>query len=247
MATRPPTGYVASMDARSSCPSSPDGRHAYRAGRVSGPDYDPSMPAWPTRHERCMFCGMDHVTALRDSTSTLAAPRDYEYQAQMERALDIVARARSRDARVVAIPSAWLRPVSPRMLAQELVRDDWGVIVACVCCALTMRRASHPALWAYLHEFPTPSHAVYATEDDFRRVFGSIGLWQRRMHMLRTYSAAWTAGERPGSGMRCGRYAEDSYRIFVLGETYFLPDDKELRAWLLWRATGVWPGTSRRA
>jgi hypothetical protein len=102
----------------------------------------------------------------------------------------------------------------------------------------TDRDCARPALERVFRIAPTPEDALSLSgegRDLLLDVIRPCGLQNRRLRAILEATEDYVAGRTPLTGMRwCGRYAADSWRIFVLGER---PDpaevsDKELGLFL---------------
>lgn len=130
---------------------------------------------------------------------------------------------------------------SPLMLCQEAVGGDmhygWRVIVASMFCSRTHRSQSHQGLWRFLARWPYPESVAFAQPSTKRRMAQLIkpcGFQNKRVEDLVTMSKNWIMGLRPPEIHGAGEYVTDAYRIFVLKETNFAPQDKELTRYLSW-------------
>ena len=134
----------------------------------------------------------------------------------------------------------------------ELLRDDdvpcltqrvlarlggWELLVGCLMLNKTDRRQALPVLVDLLVRWSTPEEMAVADPDEMFEMIKDCGLGRRRTDALRSVSAQWAAGERPPGMKWCGKYADDSYKIFWTG-TPMLPEevtDGELASYLRWR------------
>ena len=123
-------------------------------------------------------------------------------------------------------------------LIQAVLRDDpWKMLVACVLLNRTSWRQAYPALDAILGRWPGPL-ALAAAGSDLEAVLRPLGLFQRRAATLRALSArcvdigSWPTHLEPGDLPGVGRYAADSYNIFVGRIPGVVPTDRWLLAYL---------------
>lgn len=121
--------------------------------------------------------------------------------------------------------------LSSRLLAQELVCEEWQVFVACMLLNRTRREQAHLALWRVLWRYPTASKLARAHEWDLRPLIRHCGFADRRAEGLIRMASDLLAGERHPFGI--GNYAWESHLIFTHGENNIEPEDHELRAYLV--------------
>jgi methyl-CpG-binding domain protein 4 len=133
-------------------------------------------------------------------------------------------------------------PLSPENLIQEAVRGDpWRILLVCVLLNRTHGREARPALWRILDRWPTAEALSRADPADLAAVIARLGFQNRRAATLIALSTAIAESGIPASvedlpGV--GRYAADSYDIFVRGRFEREPEDKELRRYVRWLRSG---------
>jgi hypothetical protein len=145
----------------------------------------------------------------------------------------------------------------------EASGDPWQVMVACVLLNQTSRRQVD-AVWPELFDlWPTARRWVDGDRDAQREMLAPLGLGDRRDRLLFLLSWAWVArfprGFLSSPARRLdlwrhvdvtrypglGRYAQDSFRMFVLGDVGG-PDrplecgDPVLAAWWMLANTNGW-------
>lgn len=142
----------------------------------------------------------------------------------------------------------------------EASGDPWQVMVACVLLNQTSRRqvdAVHPELF---RRWPGPRQWVDGDRDAQRELLGPLGLADRRDRLLFLLSWAWVARfprgflSSPARRLQLwrdvdvtrypglGRYAADSFRLFVLGDVAGQPasGDPVVAAWRGLAIAGGW-------
>lgn len=125
---------------------------------------------------------------------------------------------------------------SPFGLIQEELRDQpWRLLVACMMLNLTNIKQVRPVIEAFFDRFPTPELAAEANQAELAELIRSLGFYNRRsvsiIKLSRAYIGTWTdVTKLPG----VGKYAADSYRIFVEGKMDVIPTDKKLAKYIDW-------------
>ncbi len=130
---------------------------------------------------------------------------------------------------------------SPLGLIQEDLRGNpWRLLVACMMLNQTSMRQVRPVLWSFFSVWPGPEEASRADQASMAEMLRSLGLQNRRSRLLIRMSEAFLAWD-PSSDVSTlpglGKYAADSYNMFVRGTLVPTVEDKELRKYVAW-ATG---------
>lgn len=131
------------------------------------------------------------------------------------------------------------------ILQAELVKKSpWHMLVGCILLNQTTRKQVDRA-WPKIFEvWPTPEEAVQADRTKLeivRRALHPLGLENKRLKTIRRMSVDYLMEyehcEHDATHINvhslygCGKYASDSFKIFVLGENdieEIMPTDKEL-------------------
>ena len=131
------------------------------------------------------------------------------------------------------------------VLFQEWLRGDpFWMLVACQLVNLTTWRQARPAFWRIrLGCYGLPSVLASRSEESLHDALRPLGLWRRRAKSLIRLAKSWCEEGPPGDAAAvldrpgCGRYASDSWAIFVDGRTDVEPDDGKLN-WYMERLHG---------
>lgn len=131
-------------------------------------------------------------------------------------------------------------PVAPprgRLFQEDLRTDPFWLLVACSLVNLTTWEAAEPVYRQLRETYVDATGLAAAREEDLHDTLRPLGLWRRRSKSLVRLANAWLQGpptrakdvlSLPG----CGRYASDSWAIFVDGRTDVAVDDGKL-GWYL--------------
>ncbi|XP_031330374.1 methyl-CpG-binding domain protein 4-like isoform X2 [Photinus pyralis] len=133
--------------------------------------------------------------------------------------------------------NAWIPPRSPHNLVEEsLYRNPWSLLVATIFLNKTSCMAAKPNLDAFLEDFRNPHEVIGRRPSDLEPYFVNIGLPKRRAHQVWRMSHDYVHKEwrhvRELYGI--GKYGDDAYRIFVLGDLDVEPTDRFLRVYRDW-------------
>ncbi len=124
-------------------------------------------------------------------------------------------------------------PPEGRLFQERLYHSPFWMLVACQLVNLTTWRQAEPAFRWLLASHVSPRLLALARPEQLHDALRPLGLWRRRATNLIGFARAWLRGEPrcyddvlalPG----CGKYAADSWAIFVDGRTDVRPDDGKL-------------------
>ncbi len=124
-------------------------------------------------------------------------------------------------------------PREGRLFQERLCGNPFWMLVACQLVNRTTWTQAEPAFRWLLATHLAAGSLAAADPASLHRALRPLGLWRRRAAALPRFADAWlrappeTAEEvlwMPG----CGRYASDSWAIFVEGRTDVSPTDGKL-------------------
>lgn len=131
----------------------------------------------------------------------------------------------------------WRPPRSPLALFEEdLYWDPWRLFVGCIFHAKTNTKVAKPILEEFFEKWPTPEAATLADKSELEVMLQPMGLFRLRAKQIVRFSieylAPWTSPSRDLHAI--GKYGEDAWRIFCMGDLTTEPNDKKLCAYLQW-------------
>ena len=114
----------------------------------------------------------------------------------------------------------WKPPKSPFDLLQERYwPDDWKILIVCLLLNQTSRKQVEPIIESFFGKWPDAKSASTADEDEMREVVRCLGMYNRRVKTIKQMSQQFLAGfDNAIELYGCGKYADDTYRIFMKGE-----------------------------
>lgn len=130
---------------------------------------------------------------------------------------------------------------SPYALMQEEFRNEpWKLLVGCILLNQVSAKVARPIWQEFFKKYPTPEalHAAPSASAlaDMTVLFRPLGFQNRRSVRVLCMTGDFLKwdGDDPLSLYGVGKYAADSYNMFVKG--YLVEDakDKELRNYLDW-------------
>lgn len=129
-------------------------------------------------------------------------------------------------------------PKSGRLFQEDLLNDHFWILVACALVNLTTWEQARPAFRWIRKTYRTPFKLSHAKPEDLCEILRPLGLWRQRSERLPLLAQCWIL-KRPANAEdvlnypACGRYAADSWAIFVEGRTDIVPGDGKLNWYLL--------------
>ena len=137
--------------------------------------------------------------------------------------------------------------ISPQRLAQELLRDNpWQMLVACILLNQTngMKQVK-PMLGEFFARWPDADALLAADEADIKAALRPLGFQNIRVRRLVGMSRDWNDGKRPPAKLYgVGKYAEDSYNLFVARYLVLDVQDKELKRYVEWAQQQIETGVA---
>lgn len=126
----------------------------------------------------------------------------------------------------------WVPPISVYTLIQEeLYRDPWKVLVACMLLNKTCGTQMRKIIWDLFALCPTPKAAIAVKTEKIEEVIRPLGLQNKRARMIQKFSKDYLGKEwvNVGELHGIGKYATDAYAIFCEGRWREVkPEDHKL-------------------
>jgi len=120
------------------------------------------------------------------------------------------------------------------MIIQEYLKDNpFRMLIGCILLNQTHHRQVWPIIDPFFKRFPTPESITENDFEEIRDMIRGAGFYNRRSSSIIKFAKAWQSGfddvsELPG----IGKYAKDSYEIFVNGNKNIDVTDKVLTRYL---------------
>jgi len=109
----------------------------------------------------------------------------------------------------------------------------WHMFVCCLLLNQTSNRQVKPLLKKFFTRYPSPENLVSADMEELKELIRPLGFYNRRAQTLIRFSKEYLGEWKdPRELYGIGKYAWDSYRIFILGDFEIETEDKVLRAYL---------------
>ena len=133
---------------------------------------------------------------------------------------------------------SWIPPKSPHGLIQEdLWSDEWKLLVSCLLLNLTTRKQVDSVIHEFFKRWPIPASLLDADEQELQELIKPLGMWRKRSKTLKRFTKEYLTEEwqSPKDLYGCGKYADDAWRIFCMGEWATVkPNDHALNNYHNW-------------
>ena len=120
------------------------------------------------------------------------------------------------------------------IIQQEFQHDPWKMLIGCIMLNQTGNKNVRQVIYSFFDRWPTPQSVVNADQDEIREHIRKLGFYNRRTSTIIRFSHEYidkrftNACELYG----IGKYANDSYEIFIKGNLNVEPTDKILIRYL---------------
>ena len=132
----------------------------------------------------------------------------------------------------------WQPPRSPiGMMQEDMWPDTWRILVTCILHNQTRRKQVDGVYERMYERYPTPEAMAAAEQTELAEIIQSLGFQNRRSAALIRFSREFLEKEwnSPKELYACGKYAEDCYRVFCLGDWVDVrPTDHKLNDYVDW-------------
>jgi methyl-CpG-binding domain protein 4 len=127
--------------------------------------------------------------------------------------------------------------ISPwSLLQEELQYDPWKVLIACKMLNLTNYKQVRKVIFNFFKKWPDPVHTSQAKQEDMALMLKPLGFYNRRSKQIIRFSKEYLEKKwnDPIELYGVGKYAADSYKIFILRSLDVEPTDKKLIRYVNW-------------
>ncbi len=125
------------------------------------------------------------------------------------------------------------------ILQQEFCNQDpknpgFRLLIACIMLNQTSNKNVRKVIYTFFERWPTPQSVISASDDDIREHIRPLGFYNVRTKRIKQFSREYINKKfnRASELHGIGKYADDSYEIFIKGNLNVNPTDKILRKYL---------------
>lgn len=120
------------------------------------------------------------------------------------------------------------------IIQQEFQHDPWKMLIGCIMLNQTSNKNVRQVIYEFFRRWPTPQSVVNANSDEIREVIRPLGFYNIRTSRIQRFSLEYI--EKPFIDAYelhgIGKYANDSYEIFIKGNLNVEPTDRILIMYL---------------
>jgi methyl-CpG-binding domain protein 4 len=130
-----------------------------------------------------------------------------------------------------------IKQESPYLLLQEIYNEHpWRVLVCCIMLNCTSRKQVDGVRDEFFRRYPDPFEAEHADSVEMAELLAPLGFKNRRTNTIRRFSSDWLTldWQEPKELYGIGKYAQDSWEIFMKGNLEVEPTDGVLKKYLTW-------------
>lgn len=120
------------------------------------------------------------------------------------------------------------------IIQQEFQHDPWKMLIGCIMLNQTSNKNVRQVIYTFFDRWPSPQSVIEASPDEIREHIRPLGFYNLRTNRIIRFCHEYInktftkASELYG----IGKYADDSYEIFIKGNLDVQPTDKILRRYL---------------
>ena len=120
------------------------------------------------------------------------------------------------------------------IIQQEFQHDPWKMLVGCIMLNQTHNRQVRQVIYDFFDKYPNPESITEAAIPDITERLRPLGFYNRRARTILKFSHEYINKqfEHISELHGIGKYASDSYEIFINGNTNVQVTDKILTRYL---------------
>ena len=120
-----------------------------------------------------------------------------------------------------------------RLIQHDYLDDPWKMVVACILLNQTTNQQVRKILYDLFIYIPDPESASVSDPEMIAQIIKSTGFQNVKASRIIKLSQKWIQGfDHPKELPGVGKYALESWEIFVNKKTDFTPSDKKLKMYL---------------
>lgn len=120
------------------------------------------------------------------------------------------------------------------IIQQEFQHDPWKMLIGCIMLNQTSNKNVRQVIYDFFDRWPTPQDVLRANESEIRELIRPLGFYNIRTNRILRFSHEYITKKfsKASELYGIGKYANDSYEIFINGNTDVQPTDKILIRYL---------------
>ena len=120
------------------------------------------------------------------------------------------------------------------IIQQEFQHDPWKMLVGCIMLNQTNNKQVRQVIYDFFEKYPNPQSITESSIPDITNRLRPLGFYNRRAKTILKFSHEYINKqfEHISELYGIGKYASDSYEIFIKGNNKVDPTDKILCRYL---------------
>lgn len=120
------------------------------------------------------------------------------------------------------------------IIQEEFQRDPWKMLVGCIMLNQTHNRQVRRVIYDFFKKYPNPESITEEAIPDMVKRLRPLGFYNRRANTILKFSREYINNKynHISELHGIGKYASDSYEIFINDNREVDPTDKILQAYL---------------
>lgn len=120
-----------------------------------------------------------------------------------------------------------------RLIQHDYLDNPWKMVVCCILLNQTTNQQVRKVLDPLFELIPDPQSCSEADPSKIAEIIRPTGFYNIKADRMKKMSKKWIDGfDHPKELPGVGKYALESWDIFVDGKTNFVPSDKKLKMYL---------------
>lgn len=131
----------------------------------------------------------------------------------------------------------WIPPRSPHNLIEEtLYNNPWALLVSTIFLNRTSCTNARPYLMEFFKNYPDPESVLNVKSNQFEIYFKKLGLMKKRSEQVwrMSYDYLNKNWKNVNELYGIGKYGEDAFKMFCLGDFNVEPNDRFLKIYKAW-------------
>ena len=120
------------------------------------------------------------------------------------------------------------------LIQEEFKHNPFQMLIGCIMLNQTSNKNVRGVIYSFFNKWPTPNHILQESDDIIKAHIRSLGFYNRRTLTIKKFCRQWILNEydKITELYGIGKYANDSYEIFINGNRNVDPTDKILIKYL---------------
>jgi methyl-CpG-binding domain protein 4 len=120
------------------------------------------------------------------------------------------------------------------IIQQEFQHNPFQMLIGCIMLNQTSNKNVRQVIYSFFDRWPTPQDIINEDPNEIREHIRPLGFYNRRTATIQRFAREYIekSFDKASELHGIGKYADDSYEIFIRGNMNVNPTDKILRRYL---------------